>query len=347
MGDLRDLIPQEQRAGGQQNFPVWHGVISRSPIDQSDQLYVVIPDLSPDFEWGPCQWQSRNNTDLPLKGMECLVHFNNREVPWVAAYWPFVRQATDPDATAFLTAAGITSVPLVAATTALVIGLKNNALWGLMHGLWPFIGGSAATHKYNLKDPRDLDAAFRLSFSGTWVHSANGVDPDGSTAYANTHLDPSVILSSTSGSMGIYVRENTLAGTQDYDMGASDASDLGYTGVISRYNSGEAFGAYGTSTYNCHYTNADARGFYVANRRGAVNTEVYEGGALMFSQADSVVLKPYPLFVGATNYGNTGALYFSNRQLALTFVADGLTAGQVATLNTLVQTFQTSLGREV
>ena len=73
---------------------------------------------------------------------------------------------TDPDAQAFITAAAITDPTQQAAINTLVVDLKGYSIWTKMKALYPFVGGTASAHKFNLKDPRDLDSAFRLVFSG-------------------------------------------------------------------------------------------------------------------------------------------------------------------------------------
>ena len=92
----------------------------------------------------------------------------------------------DPDAQAFITAAAITDSTQQNAINTLVIALKGYSIWTKMKAIYPIVGGVASSHKYNLKDPRDLDAAFRLTFTVGWTHSANGMTP--SVAYANTFL---------------------------------------------------------------------------------------------------------------------------------------------------------------
>ena len=89
----------------------------------------------------------------------------------------------DPNAQAFITAAGITDPTQQSAIDNLVIGLKADGLWTPMQALYPFVGGTASTHKYNLKDPRDLDAAYRLQFNGGMTHSANGILFNGTNGY--------------------------------------------------------------------------------------------------------------------------------------------------------------------
>ena len=102
-------------------------------------------------------------------------------------------QPLDPDAAAFLSAAGISNQVQSNAINNLVLDLKEEALWTMMDAIYPVIGGTAASHKLNLKDPRDLDAAFRLSFNGSWTHNSSGMKAASvsSNNYANTYLTPS------------------------------------------------------------------------------------------------------------------------------------------------------------
>ena len=92
----------------------------------------------------------------------------------------------DADALAFITAAAITDATQQTAIDTLVKGMKADGIWTKMKAIYPFVGGTATTHKWNLKDPRDLDAAFRLVFNGGWTHSSNGALPNGTNGYADT-----------------------------------------------------------------------------------------------------------------------------------------------------------------
>ncbi len=114
--------------------------------------------------------------------------------------------STDADAQAFITAAGITNPTQQSAINTLVVDLKGYNIWTKMKALYPFVGGTAATHKWNLKDPRDLDAAFRLVFYGGWTHSSTGITGNSINTEALTKLIPSTSLSTTSGSLGFYLR---------------------------------------------------------------------------------------------------------------------------------------------
>lgn len=84
MTDFRDL------KGDETDVPVsMHGIIAATLTDFAQLAPVILPEYDPDLVWGPCRWQSRNDTDFPAKGDECLVVFSNRREPWISVWWPF------------------------------------------------------------------------------------------------------------------------------------------------------------------------------------------------------------------------------------------------------------------
>ena len=132
----------------------------------------------------------------------------------------------DPDAQAFLNAAGINDATITTAIDTLVIQLKAIGIWSKLKAIYPFVGGTATTHKFNLKNPADTNAAFRLLFSGGWTHSAAGILGNGSNTYADTFYIPTIQSDSQNNSLAVYVRNN-INTAQPYEMGASN--DLGGT----------------------------------------------------------------------------------------------------------------------
>jgi len=119
----------------------------------------------------------------------------------------------DPDAQAFLNAAGITDATITTAIDTLVIQLKAIGVWTKMKAIYPFVGGNATTLKFNLKNPADTNAAFRLSFVGGWTHSANGIQGNGTNAYADTFLNANTALVNTSNHLSFYSR-TSIVGVQ-------------------------------------------------------------------------------------------------------------------------------------
>lgn len=253
----------------------------------------------------------------------------------------------DPDVAAFLTATGISDSTQTAAVAALVAALKAAGVWSKLHAIYPFVGGTAATHKYNLKDPRDLDAAFRLTFSGSWTHSSTGAFP--SSAYADTHFIPSTNFASASnGSLGFYSRTSSGTPTPvgpNYDMGCSTAGDLRATIVVCNYWTAATYLDYGTATYP-NTTGLDGKGLFVANRISGSNTTGYRNGVGVINTADDVVQPDVSLYVGGNNTNGTPS-YFSTKECAFAFIGDGLTAQNNTDLYAAVQAYQTTLGRQV
>lgn len=262
---------------------------------------------------------------------------------WDGAAW--VPSQLDVDAAAFLTAAAITDPTIVGAIDTLTRALKTAGLWTKLKAIYPFVGGTAFTHKFSLKDPRDLDAAFRLSFNGSWVHSASGARP--TNAYADTHFVPSVHFASVdSGSLGFYSRTSTGTPTPagpNYDMGCSTPGDLRATIVVCNYWTGATYLDYGTATYP-NTTGGEGRGLFCANRLSSTVTTGYRNGAQVINQSDDVVQPNFSLYIGANNTAGT-ASYFSTKQCAFAFIGDGLTPTEHANLYAAVQDFETTLGR--
>ena len=254
--------------------------------------------------------------------------------------------ATDADAVAFLTAAGISDPTITEAIVSLAIALKTAGVWTKLYALYPFVGGSASTHKWNLIDPQDTDAAFRLTFSGSWTHSATGAKPDGSTGYADTKCN--IVTEGwtpTNGSAGFYSRTSAKTGGNEYDIGNADGSDQKASIVIARYNNDKGYFTHGTSDYVANGTSLDGQGFWASNRVSG-NSEGYKNGSRIVNQASTCTLESRSLYLGACNR-NGAATYFSAKEHALTFIGDTLSQTEMLDFYSAVQDFQTLLSRNV
>ncbi len=90
----------------------------------------------------------------------------------------------DPDAQAFITAAGITDPTQQAAINTLVVDLKGYSIWTKFTAIYPIVGGVASSHAVNLKTP----GTYNLTFATGWTHSSTGMTPNGNT-YASTGIN--------------------------------------------------------------------------------------------------------------------------------------------------------------
>ena len=256
----------------------------------------------------------------------------------------------DGDAIKFVRAAGLTDPTHIEALHYLVNELKNNNLWTKINTLYPFVGGTATTHKYNLKDPRDLDAAFRITFAGGITHNSDGVTFDGINGFGNTHLIPSNNFALDSECLFAYSRTSAAAAVNAIDMGAANTIKqrdqlqirTSTNNMITSINSTSSGG-------NISTTNTDGQGFYTSSRTSSTDLRHFKNGSQLGSTnvtANNGARSGLKLYIGARNLSNAGN-GFVNRNFALMGTSSGLTSTEVSTLYTIVQQYQTILNRQV
>ena len=102
-------------------------------------------------------------------------------------------------------------------------GLKSTGMWQNSVAIYGILGGTAASHKWNWKDLRDVDAAFRLSFIGGVTHNDLGIKSNGTTGYANTFLAPLTSLTLNNTHLSAYINDNQTSGGS-WDMGVTNAN---------------------------------------------------------------------------------------------------------------------------
>jgi hypothetical protein len=257
---------------------------------------------------------------------------------------PTPTPTTDPDAQAFITAASITDPTQQSAIITLVTDLKGYSIWTKFKAIYPIVGGTAASHKFNLKDPRDLDAAFRLNYTNAWTHSSTGMTPNGTSAYANTFLIPSSVLSLDSVHIASYLRTN-----------------LQFSGPIissenaSTYNNGLYIWPWQSSNlYSIRINDngtsgvgtapADIRGLHIATRTASDVKKYRLNNTQLFNSSESSTgLNTSSIYIGASR---NNANYNGNQQ-SFVSIGDGLSDTEAANFYTAVQAYQTTLGRQV
>jgi hypothetical protein len=262
-----------------------------------------------------------------------------------------VPAVSDPDAQAFLNAAVITDPTQANAVNNLVVGLKADGLWDKMKAIYPFVGGTASTHKYNLKDPRDLDAAYRLVFNGGWTHSSNGALPNGTNGYADTKLNTLSNLTPSNNHVSIYSRTN-LNGTivplsLNVDMGITNNSTYSFNQIATRLNGNFT---YENGSQVPSAAVADSLGFYVGSSISSTSGKAYKNGALLATSTTTQARTMFNnnIYMAATNNITTGtAFYYSARQYAFSSIGDGLNDTEAAALYNSVNTYQVALSRNV
>jgi hypothetical protein len=266
-------------------------------------------------------------------------------------YGIYAPTVSDSDAQAFLNAALITNQTQADAVNTLVTSLKTAGVWTKMMAIYPFVGGSANSHKFNLKDPRDMNAAFRLTFSGGWVHTATGAQPNGSNGYANTFLATRSYISGVD-SLHISFYSRTDVTSIACDIGGGQPP-VYYAGIYPKYNNSGTIGTYAMVHSETGFVanNNSSAAFYLASRSNSTQVSVFRNDTrLSLLNLARTWNSDYPIVIGALNGGGIATPVpsaFSNREQAFASIGYGLTDAEALAFYTAVQTFQTTLGRQV
>ena len=247
----------------------------------------------------------------------------------------------DADAQAFITATGISGTNATA-TNQLVIDLKSANIWTKMKAIYPMVGGTATTCKYNLKDPRDLNAAYRLTFFGGGTFSSLGYQSNGTNAYVDTFLAPNVMaLNSIHGS--VYLQQDNAAN------GAAFASEVGGTFANGFYLYPKQ-----TTPFNCSVRINDntSDNAIMGNIKGlnlitrtASNVKKYKLNTTNIFSVTTASSAAHTESIHLAKTRNNSA-YYSNLYSFASF-GDGLTDAEALALYNAVNAFQVTLARNV
>lgn len=249
--------------------------------------------------------------------------------------------AIDPDAQAFITATGISGVEATAINT-LVLYLKSEGLWTLIDAFYPFVGGSASSCKFNLKDPQDTNEAYRMTFAGSWTIDSNGVKPSSknSANYGDSHWSPNGVGGNRNDSHHIYRYINGV-----YNVGCDNSGVAGPYTLLSACAQLEWFDGGGSLTNGGVVSGTG--GFSQGTSRTASNLVRFYRNlensfwGLFGQLTNSATQSTNSMYIGTIN----GADYPEEMRYATLSYGQGLDVTQMSRLNIGVTDFNTTLGR--
>lgn len=253
----------------------------------------------------------------------------------------------DADAVAFLNAVGGTNSIQQSAINTFVVQMKAKNLWSKMYAIYPFIGLSAAQDKWNLKDPRDLDAAFRLTFNGASPNfNFYGIDwPSINTVNANTHFN---LRNFDKNNIGFtaYIGKDTIYGTI---LGAFDGS----TSLIMRELGGRFVNLqlinYSAPTLAVPQPIFDffnSHGSLTGNRTSSTKLAFFHNGIKFGSDITNTETANAPnanIFLNNITINQSG--YQGNSRMQFVAIHQGLSDSETGAFDTLVNNLQLALHR--
>jgi hypothetical protein len=257
----------------------------------------------------------------------------------------FIINPEDVDYVSFITTASISDSTQRSAIATLISSLKSQGLWDAMYAIYPFVGGSSASHSYNLKNP----AEYQITWSGTVTHDANGITGDGIDGYGDTNLAGNLLFQNNQ-HLSIYSRTNSSVTATDIgaEIAAGGTKGSHFSIRTAAASNPTRFAASATQTsVNNLVTNT--QGLFAVSRTTSTNQVFFRNTAI---QANSAAVNsesltfPETITIGARKSG-ASVVDYSTRNYAFASIGKGLTLAQVGRLYAIVQEFQTTLGRNV
>lgn len=233
------------------------------------------------------------------------------------------------------------------AINTLILDLKSSSIWTSLIALYPFIGGTAATHAINAKTP----GTYNITWNGTLTHSSNGVQGDGSTGYGNTGINVSSLgLSVYNLSASLYSRTNSPA-AETIEFGAYNGeSAAGPQLAIKRLNTSGGYFVCANDNRKALYNSPMSTGLFTGSIVSQTDTRFFQNGTQVAINTESNTGSSVNGFLAihAINDITKGNVrYHSARQLSFGCFGLGLSDSEVSILASAVQTLQAALNRDV
>lgn len=254
----------------------------------------------------------------------------------------------DVDAQNFFTATSITNSGLKTAVNTLVLELKSASLFSQMDIIYPFVGDNLPTLgtqlSINLKNTGSLNAVLN---NGTGSSDFNGYgSSEASTRYIQTGFIPRTIRAGGPYHLSIYT--TTDGSTADrIDIGSFNAGNNVTMMAVGRNRSGtnsEKFAWFGGSALTV-VTTSGSDGFFSGAYDNGINpkTRMLRNGTQIQSNNTTINNSSNrELYLGANN-NNGSPTQYTTKQYQFASLGGGFTNAQMASLNTIVQDFQTNV----
>ena len=264
-------------------------------------------------------------------------------VSGAASFW-----ADDYDAINFLDAINETNTTVRSGINKFVKTLKSEGLWDKISGAYPFVG-STDYYGYNLKDPRNSDEAFRLSFSSedTVLDPAGTVNFAGTDDYANTHFNPSTDLADNTVHLSFL---NFLDDSvNSSDIGAQEGAGNRLL-IHVDYGNNAHFDSYFFGDERVTISNIDSSAFYVASRTSdsASFMKTYTTAEDNHETNTNTISHGRPnldMYFGTVNNNGTPVSVDADRIYGFLSFGKGLSADEATSLYTAVKTLHSDINR--
>ena len=209
--------------------------------------------------------------------------------------------------------------------------------------------------KYNLVNPVDSDAAFRLVFNGGWTHSSTGATPNGTNGYADTKFNPNTQLSFTNAHVSLYKNLGTISAIEKvngvYDIGANTVEFGIHPDRNTTLYSQIGLGSYVIDSSVGGNSSVQGNGYYIGARNANNFIRLNKNNTNTLTNTTTSSPAAFPndfVWLGGSHQVAQNTLISPNNyRYAMFTMGEYLNATEALNLYTRVQAFQTALSRQV
>lgn len=228
------------------------------------------------------------------------------------------------------------------AVNQLVVDLKAASIWTTMGAVYPLVGGTSTSMKWNLRDTTTAE----IVWYGGMTFNSQGILGNATNSGGDSQLNPSA-LGYTQIAIGGYLNNTPTppASPGYYDFGMYDATttrdtmmSYGFGGTVNKYNNlSGGYNIYTTGTY------ANST-IYMQHSGPGLSTALLQNASVIGNTTNSFAISTNNVGIGCswrgTPYASTG------RGFGLVFISSVAFGGSTPIdLNNAITTFVTSLSR--
>ena len=269
----------------------------------------------------------------------------------------------DPDAQAYLdaveAAGGTINETITDATGALFTDMKAAGLYSKTIAMYPYVGGVQNAHKLEGKNPGTYD----ITFTGGWTFNTLGSTPNGVNGWATNNMYLATTMTLNNATLFTYLGTDYSPIGAAYSLDFGTADSFAVNGLFALIGGNQVGGDSSSYFYNndSEYSTRisfsaavipSGIGLFGYNRTSSTNFNIWRNGVKLATNTNvntGVLPSVKPLYMpapgSATAFDNVNP--WSQRRHQFDWVGEGLTDVEAGDLQTIINTFQTALGRNV
>ncbi len=240
-------------------------------------------------------------------------------------------------ATSFLARTSGLDATHVTAYTSLICGLVSDGVWAKLDALYILATQDSTTAKLNLvQNLYNLTAVSAPTFTVDRGYTGGGT---GSGKYLDTGFEPDIVTANyTLNSAHISVWDRTSRGSAVEVQMASEGG--GDSTNIATQIGGNALMRINDNPAGSSYANADAQGWFLANRTGASAETGYKNAVSIGTDTTTAGLPNANIILLA----NSGPAFETTDQLSMASIGASLSGAQITAFYSRLQTYMTAVG---